>query len=201
MIRDSTITKYIGRRYSRYTVISFSHEEKNSQYFFLCRCDCGTEKAVRINSLERGHTKSCGCFQRDWTRETHKGNTYSRLPFGVSSRNTVFRRYRQDAERRSIPFNLTLEEFTEIVSKPCYFCGSEHSNMLINKKGYGEFRYSGIDRVDNSIGYLVGNCLSCCSKCNALKNGITKEMIYKLYHLLFPTPDGNVCPFEIEVGD
>ena len=31
----------------------------------------------------------------------------------------------------------------------------------------------GIDRVDNSVGYLPSNCISCCSWCNRAKNNGT----------------------------
>ena len=34
-------------------------------YKWLCRCECGTEKAVLRNSLVQGKTKSCGCLRKD----------------------------------------------------------------------------------------------------------------------------------------
>lgn len=33
--------------------------------FAMCRCECGTEKEVQMNSLKTGNTKSCGCLSRD----------------------------------------------------------------------------------------------------------------------------------------
>lgn len=39
---------------------------------------------------------------------------------------------------------------------------------LIGQK-YGNYLYNGIDRKDSSIGYLLENCVSCCSKCNQIK--------------------------------
>lgn len=30
-----------------------------------CRCDCGTTKTIRDNSLRYGLTKSCGCLRND----------------------------------------------------------------------------------------------------------------------------------------
>lgn len=30
---------------------------------FLCKCDCGSEKIVRMSSLRSGNTKSCGCIK------------------------------------------------------------------------------------------------------------------------------------------
>ena len=52
-----------GTRYGRLTVIEESFEK--SQRAFLCRCDCGAEKVVRLNCLRRGTTKSCGCYGKE----------------------------------------------------------------------------------------------------------------------------------------
>lgn len=34
---------------------------------YLCHCDCGNEKIVRMDQLRNGKTKSCGCFNREMT--------------------------------------------------------------------------------------------------------------------------------------
>lgn len=36
---------------------------------WLCRCDCGNKVIVSTNNLVRGHSKSCGCYKSDVTRE------------------------------------------------------------------------------------------------------------------------------------
>ena len=50
-------------------------KNKNSQYFSLYRCDCGTEKEIMDSSVKRGNTKSCGCLLRENGRKTAKLNT------------------------------------------------------------------------------------------------------------------------------
>jgi hypothetical protein len=54
----------IGHIYDRLTVIAFSHRDGTNRWF-LCRCLCGNEKAIRVDSLHSGHTRSCGCALRD----------------------------------------------------------------------------------------------------------------------------------------
>lgn len=71
-----------------------------------------------------------------------------------------FGAYKTNAKAKGLIFAITLNEFMEIVEKPCYYCGGE---------GYG------IDRLDNSMGYLKGNIVSCCSMCNYMKNAYTEE--------------------------
>lgn len=51
-------------------------------------------------------------------------------------------------------------------------CGSEYSNIYIRKK-YNTFKYNGIDRVDNSKGYTITNCVTCCKTCNSAKSNMT----------------------------
>lgn len=63
-----------GVRFGRLVAIDFSHMDKHGGSVWLCRCDCGTEKAVRGNSLLMGAVLSCGCLQREIVgnmRRTH----------------------------------------------------------------------------------------------------------------------------------
>jgi hypothetical protein len=197
MIQQSTIERHVGKRYGRYTVLSFSREERyvspkdgreTYQYFYVCRCDCGTVKTVRISGLQSTNphgTKSCGCYCKDRTREAHTGNTYRRLGYGENARRYLFEQYRSNAERRGISFSLTRTQFEELTSGPCFYCDAPPERECQPTNAHGSYRYNGIDRMDNSIGYVLENCCSCCNKCNTLKNGITKEMIRRLYLRLF----------------
>jgi hypothetical protein len=54
-----------GQRFGRLTVIRRVESDHHRQTRWLCRCDCGVEREVRGRSLRSGHTKSCGCFQRE----------------------------------------------------------------------------------------------------------------------------------------
>lgn len=37
-----------------------------------CQCDCGNEIIVRPDSLTSGHTKSCGCLQKEIVSQNNK---------------------------------------------------------------------------------------------------------------------------------
>lgn len=49
-----------------------------------CRCDCGTEKTIRLSSLTEGTTVSCGCFHRQQAKavlsEAARTHGQSRTP-------------------------------------------------------------------------------------------------------------------------
>lgn len=40
------------------------------EVLWLCKCDCGNETTVSGKDLRSGHTKSCGCFQREVAKDT-----------------------------------------------------------------------------------------------------------------------------------
>lgn len=63
----------IGRRFSRLVVIARAGSQ-NGKRKWLCRCDCGTEKAIREDHLtsKGSRTVSCGCYARE--RKTTHGH-------------------------------------------------------------------------------------------------------------------------------
>ena len=73
-----------------------------------------------------------------------------------------YRYYKCRVGKRGFEFLLTLEKFTEIISKFCIYCGE-------NEKPRG------IDRVDNLLGYTIENSVPSCNSCNMMKKIMTKE--------------------------
>lgn len=58
----------VGQKFGRWTVIERApRPEGNSSRsaFWLCRCECGTEKVVSGNVLRQGKSQSCGCYNKD----------------------------------------------------------------------------------------------------------------------------------------
>uniref|UniRef100_A0A6G6AB97 Uncharacterized protein n=1 Tax=Borely moumouvirus TaxID=2712067 RepID=A0A6G6AB97_9VIRU len=72
--------------------------------------------------------------------------------------------YTSRAKKKNLNFGISKEYFNKIRDEnPCYICG-KYSN---------ENHKNGIDRVDNTQGYNIENCKSCCGDCNYLKREIT----------------------------
>jgi hypothetical protein len=55
-----------GATYGRWTVLKL-HDTK-PQPKWLCRCECGTERAVKAASLTQHVSASCGCLKNELTR-------------------------------------------------------------------------------------------------------------------------------------
>jgi hypothetical protein len=53
-----------GEKFHRMQVLWFLPDSSKHAKFW-CRCDCGVEKSVMAQSLIRGLTRSCGCYQKE----------------------------------------------------------------------------------------------------------------------------------------
>lgn len=53
-----------GERFGRLTVVKRMISEDGTECC-RCQCDCGKETVVRYSNLVSGHTKSCGCIQKE----------------------------------------------------------------------------------------------------------------------------------------
>lgn len=91
---------------------------------------------------------------------------------GRKSRHTIKGRYRNYARKaceRGYEFRLTLEEFKTFWQKECYYCGETNKEV-------------GIDRVDNSVGYTLENCVPSCRDCNVLKHSQSMQKFIEKCH-------------------
>lgn len=110
-------------------------------------------------------------------------------------RKAIFVEYKSNAQHRKHPFELSFEEFNELISKPCVYCGSlpkiKNGGHLEARKRLDQpdLYTNGIDRIDSSKGYTKDNCVPCCSKCNKMKNTYSMEEflehIQKIYNFSF----------------
>lgn len=94
--------------------------------------------------------------------------------------------YTRSAELKQLEFSISFEEYTEIVNKPCHYCGITHSRG-----------FNGMDRNDNTKGYLFENCVSCCKMCNFMKNSLNGHVfVNRIEHILTYNKiiDGKLCP-------
>lgn len=72
----------IGEVFELLTVTGYSHRSGKRNYW-MCRCECGTERAFRAFRLITGVTKSCGCrisalTRKRMTTHGHAGAKLSR---------------------------------------------------------------------------------------------------------------------------
>jgi len=72
--------------------------------------------------------------------------------------------YKKSAKHRNIEFELSDNEFMNMIQTSCYYCGNIDNEGCL-----------GIDRIDSSKCYNKDNCVPCCSTCNIMKLNYTKK--------------------------
>jgi hypothetical protein len=148
----------IGNRYGRLTVNERAPRQPGHRIYWTCKCDCGEEVVVDGGDLRGGHTKSCGCLQRETISQIRS------LSPGLAMSKEIYARYRWRAEEKGRTFLLSLEQFRDVAQQNCHYCGAEPRNI-----------YNGLDRIDSNQGYAVGNVVPCCWTCNRAKGDMSYE--------------------------
>ena len=93
----------------------------------------------------------------------------------VKNVNINYQNYIRSARDKNLVFELSIEVFIEKVKEPCYYCGE-----IDEHKGF-----NGIDRMDQQVGYIVDNCVSCCQMCNYMKKSLnTNTFLQRTEHIL-----------------
>lgn len=128
----------------------------------VVRCDCGTEKQVRLCNLRSGRTTSCGCLQRELAaaratthgERTRANRASERAEYGIwigmknrceNQSHRSYHRYGGRGIRVCAGWTVSFERFlVDMGRRP----SAGHS----------------IDRRDNERGYDCGRCKDCVSR-------------------------------------
>jgi hypothetical protein len=134
-----------GQRFGRIVALKIDHIHKRNGAYWLCRCDCGQEKAIRVNSLRVGLTRSCGCGQGGVTH-------------GCSRRKKESPAYNAWEDMRQRCNNPNFRQFKDYGGRGIKACErwDKFENFLADM---GE-RPPGLtlERIDNNRGYSPDNC-------------------------------------------
>lgn len=154
-----------NQRFGKLVVSNQSNVKYSDGVRWVCNCDCGKTAVVRANHLRNGRTNSCGCLYKRYS------------PSFESAYIGAFDVYLKRAQKFNRAFQLTIGQFRDITSKPCYYCGSQDNVMRVTvgmQKGL-LLRANGIDRYDNDIGYTLENSVPCCKICNFMKTNLPAQ--------------------------
>ena len=153
-----------GERFGRLTVLNFDHVFNKRRYYWLCRCDCGTEKVIDSAALKSGATVSCGCYNIDKS-STHK-----------MSGSRIYRIHHDMIQRCK---NKQIRGYGAKGVKVC--------NRWSRKNGFLNFladmgeppsEFHELDRIDNDGDYCLENCRWVTRKQNARNRGDNALLTY-----------------------
>ena len=111
---------------------------------------------------------------------------YSTEPLTGEKLRQKFTHFKANLKHRDIESSLSFNDFVALFKKSeCFYCGGEST---------------GLDRLDNNIGYSLDNCVPCCRTCNRVKGDIfdyeeTFVMINAIQKVRqFNERDVGICP-------
>jgi len=139
-----------------------------AKWVWECNCDCGQTIYVRTSRLNGVETNQENCQKCQG-----KINSQKRILSDYQSiKNNVFSVYRKKALSKGLNFDLTFDNFQNMIVQNCYYCGQEpeiHNTDLYKLHESEPFKRNGIDRINSSEGYSDSNCVPCCTMCNFAK--------------------------------
>lgn len=149
MTEEEYNQKYAGKKWNYLTAIKFDHKDSTGVYF-LCKCDCGKEKVIRIDHVTSGSTISCGCKRKIGVKK-----------HGLS-RTRIYKEHQQLIQRCTNPNSPRYNEYggrgitvCEEWLEPAPKGFENFYNWAINN-GYRDDL--SIDRINNDAGYSPDNC-------------------------------------------
>ena len=140
--------------------------EKSALYWIKSRGKkilCDYEKYLKDNSE----------YAKKW-REENPEKVLENNEKRKNNINYSYKNYKRCANDKNLLFEFTLEEFKELTTKNCYYCGE------LQEKGF-----NGIDRKNCDDNYIKECCVSCCSTCNYMKGSLDDIVFLKrIEHIL-----------------
>lgn len=139
-----------GKRFGRLVVIELAGKSANGKYQWKCKCDCGNYIIVKGNSLTTGHTKSCGCLEKETKRVVNTVHGLRKRPL-----------YKVWLNMKDRCYNPNNSHFKYYGGKGIIVCNEWKNDFKtfydwMSSNGYKEGM--SIDRINNSLGYSPSNC-------------------------------------------
>lgn len=146
----------IGSKWGRWSVVAPAPPRiyladgrvPHSHRFWLCRCECGTERDIVEGSLLRRASLSCGCLNRERTVEVHRTHGQSSTP--------EYRAWQAIKDRCLNPNNKRFADYGGRGIKVCAAWRDNFTEFLAEVGKRPTSRHT-IERMNNSKGYEPGN--------------------------------------------
>jgi hypothetical protein len=175
---NSRSAKLLGQKFGKLTIIEKHSTGPRGAIKWRCRCDCGQIMTANTSDLTRKDgrsTYSCGCSRRG-----------QRRPAVEVALNDLYHVHKINAKYRKLQFSLDKDEHDYLTQKSCHYCNRPPSNTYkIRNYENATFKYTGIDRVKNNLGYISSNVVPCCKVCNIMKHTLGYVEFLKHIHRIF----------------
>ena len=131
-------------------------------------CDCGGSYSIKLSNTLKNNgnfmCRQCYAIRDSANFDKHWGYK------------SAYQRIKKDAVAADRVFEIKVDDFRYLCQQNCYYCNSIPSNLITyrgkNSFTFRYFMYSGLDRLNNDIGYTRQNVVPCCIICNRAKNSM-----------------------------
>jgi hypothetical protein len=152
------INDQIGKVYGRWVIVSignFRCYSKGWIKYVNCRCICGNEKEVELNSLKRGKSTSCGCYNSEIASKT--GTTHGFL-VGLKGKHSSD--YEIWIKMKGRCFNSNDSSYQNYGGRGITVCDSWINSFenFITDLGKRPNRNYSLERIDSDKSYYPENC-------------------------------------------
>lgn len=140
----------IGDKFGRLTVRCEHHERtEGGGRQYICMCDCQAMRMVAGSHLKTGHTKSCGCLNREIHRKRNLKHGMINTP--------EYYVWANIKNRCCNPSNSSYPQYGGRGIEMCTEWKNSFEAFLADMGERPSSKHS-IDRIDNSKGYSKDNC-------------------------------------------
>ena len=165
--KSKTINKYVGLKTDVYEILEFIEKKKHTLFYRVrcLKCNKQSIKSLRTIMVVKDNCEFC-----------RQGNY--RIPTINAPINCIKGQYIRGAMERNFEWNLNDNEFKNLISQSCYYCGAapkQYKQDLRFNKSNIPFLRNGIDRLDSNKGYIIDNCVPCCENCNRMKMQLSEN--------------------------
>lgn len=150
-----------GQKFGRFSVIERVQNNNDGHAMWKCICDCGNERIVMGKSLRNGHTKSCGCLNKEITSDksviNRVGERFGRLVVISRAEDYIAPNGKKHIRWKCLCDcgKVTDVDVCQLVSGKTKSCGCLHNEVLRS----GNIKHSGrYDRLYKVYANMKNRC-------------------------------------------
>lgn len=152
------INNYLGKKFNRLTILKEVESVKYKKGIMrkvLCECDCGNKKEIDLNSIKRGKSTSCGCFNKENSKNLHTKHGFAMLSTGVRHPD-----YCIWIKMKSRCFNTNDKSYSNYGGRGIEVCDrwKDSFENFIKDLGWRPNNKYSLERIDYNGNYCPENC-------------------------------------------
>lgn len=160
-----------GRVFGLWTVLGLtSNTGVGRGRYWKCQCACGVVMSIRGRNLVEGGSSSCGC-----DHETGYGNLSGSFWATVVS----------NSRARNIALEIGIAEASDLLDTQGHVCALSGLPIVAAKKWKDrKTQTASLDRIDSSLGYVIGNVQWVHKDVNWMKGSFDQQHFINMCRLI-----------------